>query len=330
MRIISDSAIQRILSSLSSEGIQRYQRVLYKALEKYHADPTLIPERVVVSRPELECIHLFMPTFADRVGVKTLGGSKEGFKGAVMIMNEQNGELEGVLNAMTLTAFRTALASSIPLMKYFKKEKPNQVITAYGNGLQSYWHIKLTLNLFPKSFSRVQIVVRSINDKSNELQKQLSTEFTNIKFDLVESSTNVDLSTSDIIYGCIPSTEPGIHYESLNKDEQTYISIIGSYKPFMFEVDDAIVQKALSNGKVIVDSYEHTLAEAGELIKNNVKPGNCVEIGELDNLTTKQINNDDKLVLVKIVGLAIMDISVGTEILEQCQRENIGVDVAEF
>lgn len=329
MRVVSDAQINKLLLPLKARGVEDFQRVLYTALAKYHDDPTLIPERIVVNRPELDAVHFFMPTFSDRVGIKTLGGSKKGFEGAVMIMDENTGILKGVLSARAITGFRTALCSTIPLMKFIDRDARDQVMTVFGNGLQAYWHVKLTLELFPSYFKKVQIAVRSVNDKSKELLDRLQNEYPQVEFTL-DDEKEVDLSTSNVIYGCVPSTEPRILFDKLGIDNhKVFISIIGSYKPHMFEVDDKIVQTAMSNGKIIVDSYDHTLHEAGELIKNNVTPQNCVEIGELENLTPADINGGSNLTLSKIVGLAIMDISVGNEILERAEKLDIGT-VVEF
>ncbi|CCH40924.1 hypothetical protein BN7_458 [Wickerhamomyces ciferrii] len=326
MRVISDKQIENLLKSQSREGILEFQKVLKTALSDYNKDPTLIPERIVIKRDNAEAGHFFMPSFSKKVGVKTLGGSKKGFSGAVSIIDPNSGDLLGVLNARSLTAFRTALASTIPLVKFVEADKSNQGMTVYGNGLQAYWHVKLTLDLYPGLFTNVQIAVRSINEKSNELQKELAVEYPLIDIQLIDQ-TKVDLTKSSVIYGCIPSTEPQIKYSNLNKTEKTFISLIGSYKPHMAEVDNELVKKALSNGKIIVDSYEHTLAEAGELIQNNVTTSNVIETGELDNVENSQINNGQNLTLSKIVGLSIMDNSVGNEILERAIKENIGSEV---
>lgn len=326
MRVISDEQISSLLTSLSKEGVLKFQDVLKKALEKYHKDPTLIPERIVINREDNDAVHIFMPSFAERVGIKTLGGSKEGFKGAVSILDETNGDLLGVLNATTLTAFRTALASTIPLVKFFDGNLRDQTITVYGNGPQAYWHVRLTLILFPESFKKVQIAVRSINEKSNSLKESLSNEFNSIEFEILGQGF-ADVSKSSVIFGCVPSTEPAIKFDNLSKDSKTFISLIGSYKPHMAEVDNETVLQALKNGKIVVDSYEHTLAEAGELIQAGVTTSDVREIGELDTVENDQITGKGNLVLVKIVGLSIMDISVGTEILKESIENNIGTEV---
>lgn len=328
MRVLSDAHVQKLLGQLTAVSIKEYQKILNKALVKYNKDASLIPERTVVSRPELGAVHLFMPAFADRAGIKTLAGSSEGFKGAVMILDENNGDLKGVLNAMTLTAFRTALCSTLPLVRVFDTAMTGQTMTVFGNGLQAYWHTKLTLSLFSANVSSVQIAVRSINGKAKELHHRLQAEFPSVDVSLVDENL-VDLKSSSVIYGCVPSTEPRILFNKLDLSHKVYISLIGSYKPHMAEVDDLVVQHALSKGKIIVDSYEHTLHEAGELIKNNATTEDVIEIGELGNFELEQVNGGDNLTLVKIVGLAIMDISVGTEILNRAVELEVG-SVVEF
>lgn len=324
MRILSDAQIREILDALNDKEIEQFQKVLTSALTKYNNDPSLIPERIVVNRPELDgTVHLFMPAFADRVGVKTLAGSKEGFKGAVLVIDETNGVLKGVLNAMTLTAFRTALASTVPLMRFIDSDVKGQVMTVFGNGLQAHWHVKLAMKLFPGLFQNVQIAVRSINEKAIQLSEELQQEFKDVEITLVDENS-VDLSASSVIFGCVPSTQPRILFNKLQLNKKVYISIIGSYKPHMSEVDDAIVQHCLKNGKIIVDSYEHTLHEAGELIKNGITADDCVEIGELHKVTNERVNSGDNLTLCKIVGLAIMDVSVGTEILQRADLSDVG------
>ncbi|KAH3676136.1 hypothetical protein WICMUC_002158 [Wickerhamomyces mucosus] len=330
MRIISDKGVESLLDSLDLDGIHTYQDALQEALRQYHFDPSMIPERTIINKPELtKAVHIFMPSFTENsAGIKTLGGSKEGFKGCLLILDKDNGHVNGVVNATTLTAFRTALASTLPLKKFFQEERHNQEITVYGNGLQAYWHVNLTLKLYPSSFKSVQIVVRSKNEKSMSLETRLKSDFPQINFILVEDSPDVNLSHSSVIYGCIPSTKPSIHLSQLNDRDQVFISIIGSYKPHMFEVDDGIVLKSKTNGKIIVDSYEHTLAEAGELIKNRVEKKNVIEIGELEYIDKEDIVDFSKsnIILSKIVGLSIMDLTVGSSILQTAIKKNVGIE----
>ncbi|KAH3677291.1 hypothetical protein WICPIJ_009006 [Wickerhamomyces pijperi] len=330
MRIVSDTQVQELLGNLTPELITSYQNILATALQQYHFDPSLIPERIVINKPSISnATHIFMPSFTStHTGIKTLGGSVEGFKGAVLILDKDNGVVKGMVNAMSLTGFRTALASSLALRKFFEVEKKNQVMSVYGNGAQAYWHVKVTLSAYPGNFNKVNLIVRSRNEKSLELVKALQSEFPDVEFELIENGPAVDLKSSTVIYGCIPSTTPSIHLDQLATDHQVFISLIGSYKPNMFEVDDAIVLKAKTSGKIMVDSYEHTLAEAGELIKNRIDKRHVIELGELEYIEKEDIVDPKKsnLVLAKIVGLSIMDVAVGGYILEKAKQQNIGIE----
>lgn len=320
MRVISDGNVNKVIDSLNHEELTELQTVLEDALTSYYEDPSRIPERIVV--PISESTHLFMPSFAKKAGIKSLCGSSKGYHGSVSIMNKEDGELIGVLNAFTLTAFRTALTSTIGLKKVIEKFSHARV-SIYGNGLQAYWHAKLTLLLYPGLVRSIKFLVRSINSKSNELVDKIQAEFPEIKISI---RLNSEFEDCDIIYGCIPSTEPNIKFQDL-KSKPVFISLIGSYKPFMFECDSEIVEYCCDHGKILVDSKDHTLHEAGELIKSGIKKENCIELGELNKFQLEQISDNDSIYLCKIVGLSIMDVSMGTEILLKAAQKNLGVEV---
>lgn len=318
MKIISDKAVNKLLDGLSAEDVKHYAATLEQSLQNYSKNPTIIPPRIKKDS------HLFMPAIDQQVGVKTLCGSAEGFKGCVLIIDPKNGDLQGVLNAFTLTAFRTALCSIIPLIRVFDYNETNQKLSAFGNGLQSYWHVKLALILFKSQIDKVEIIVRSNNLKSKQLISELTKKFPDVSFHLVLNE-NTNLKDSNVIFGCIPSNSPLIHKSQINGDKKVFISIIGSYKPDMFEVDDELVQSFKnSNHRIIIDSYEHTLSEAGELIKNGITEKNCIEIGQLDQVTDDEICNNG-VTLCKIVGLSIMDVSIGAKLLDNSFAKEIGV-----
>jgi ornithine cyclodeaminase/alanine dehydrogenase-like protein (mu-crystallin family) len=112
-------------------------------------------------------------------------------------------------------------------------------------------------------------------------------------------------------------------------------------------------------GAIIVDSVEACLQEAGELIQANVQPDQVVEIGELVMLRREaekaaavaakkgdtdnkgegiQVSDDSGLkewlckgnVIAKIVGLGLMDVVVGNEVVRIARERGIGTHIAEF
>ncbi|RLV94474.1 Repressible alkaline phosphatase [Spathaspora sp. JA1] len=205
-------------------------------------------------------------------------------------MNEVTGVLEAVINANTLTAFRTALASTLGLTKVIDVNGSGILpeLTVFGVGAQAYWHIKLALVLYEGKLSTVNILNRTLKNAQN-LQEKLSAEFQNIKFNSYSYEHEPHefiphVQNSSIIFGCTPATVPIIKQSYLNNDKSTpkFISLIGSYKPHMIELDLELCKRLKADGiSIIVDSKEHTLHEAGELIQAGYSADQLIEIQQL-------------------------------------------------
>jgi ornithine cyclodeaminase/alanine dehydrogenase-like protein (mu-crystallin family) len=169
---------------------------------------------------------------------------------------------------------------------------------------------------------------------------------------------------SDIIFCCTPATSPLFPAQHLTSTEGRkkgrYISAIGSYKPHMCELAPEILRQAVAAphhhhhhkhastaGVVIVDSLTGCLKEAGEIIQAELTAEQLVEIGELVMLRrqvqeqegkTDQGGKDDGLiewlrngnVIYKSVGLGLMDLTVGGELLKMAGERGIGTRVEAF
>ncbi|KAK2845255.1 hypothetical protein FQN49_005903, partial [Arthroderma sp. PD_2] len=113
------------------------------------------------------------------------------------------------------------------------------------------------------------------------------------------------VSEADVIFCCTPSTKPlfphsylrGEEGEGGKPDRRRFVSMIGSYRPHMHEVD---ADTLLSGQTLLVDSKQACLAEAGELIS-----AGCV-------------------------GMGIMDLAVGRELLCLAGDKGVGVPIHGF
>jgi ornithine cyclodeaminase/alanine dehydrogenase-like protein (mu-crystallin family) len=87
------------------------------------------------------------------------------------------------------------------------------------------------------------------------------------------------ISTADIICTMTSSTTPLF---SGPVKPNTAIILIGSYKPVMHEIPSSVLAKGMVDGqKLVVDSREACLREAGELIDAQVKEEDVVELGQV-------------------------------------------------
>ncbi|KAG7661971.1 uncharacterized protein J8A68_004471 [[Candida] subhashii] len=346
MKVITDTAVIEFLSkNLTKQSIlEKFQPALLSGLTSYAKDPDhIVPPRIAQpsNNPESDSTHIYMPCIAPQeVGIKVISGGPGnnakglGFQGCVLIMDEITGQLEAVCNANTLTAFRTALASTLGLTKVIKPGSTEILpeLTVFGVGLQGYWHVKLSLILYEGQISQVNILNRTLKN-AEILAEKLGKEFPKVKFNSYsyqdESSGFIEhVQNSSIIFGCTPATSPVIKQSYLNQDARypKFISLIGSYKPHMIELDLELCKDLRKQGvSIIVDSKEHTLHEAGELIQAEYTPQQLVEIYELykeDGSKVVITDSRSNLTVQKIVGLSIMDLSMGKLIKDEINNHD--------
>ncbi|ODV83730.1 hypothetical protein CANARDRAFT_9294 [[Candida] arabinofermentans NRRL YB-2248] len=346
MKILSDAMVSGLLKTMSSQDVQDYQNTLLRALLEYQNDHSLIPQRIVTTTPF--CTHLFMASTGSIVGMKAITGSPAGFKGITTILDKHEGFPIGIINGKTLTAFRTALCTSLSLIKTFPinstEIKPSGDLICFGVGDQALWHIKLSLILYPGAFNKVFIINRSI-EKADAFVDELKPEFPGQKFVTVSGTDSDAVAASFkeacVIYSCVPTTEPTIlnSYLDGNVAEKIFIGTIGSYKPHMIEIEGELIKAQCLNkgGKVIVDSMEHCLEEAGEFLQNNIHGDSLIEVAQLfegssEETVKSQLEfiKTNKVVISKIVGLCIMDVHVGNHVLGAAESKGIGLDMETF
>ncbi len=171
-----------------------------------------------------------------------------------------------------------------------------------------------------------------------------------------------EVRKADVIFCCTPSLDPLFPAEFLTSTEGRkkgrFISAIGSYAPHMTELHPDIFRQAVepdhhnhhhkhapTSGVVIVDSLESSLKEAGEIIQAKLKPEQLVEIGEL-MMIKKAAMKEIELggqgekglkdwlmkgnVLYKSVGLGLMDLRVGGDLVIIARARGIGTTIQDF
>ena len=332
MIILKEREVHSLLSNISVPECHHLLTSLHDVLRAYSTSKHVPPSDQTLHQPERESIvtklgntSLFMPSsITTSTGIKTVTISSTGLKGCINVFAPE-GELVGLLNAAEVTAFRTSLAVMIPYARW-SKEKTNMVV--FGAGRQAEWHIKLALLL--SEVKRITVVNRSGGRRMEQLFANLTHEYPQVVFELLlQSSDDFDsrlrqtLTGSDVIFCCTPATTPHFPFSHLDKKAR-FISLIGSYKPAMQEVDS---ETLLSGDRIYVDTKEGCLVEAGELINAKVGADQLIEIGELqdsDQLAT------EKNLIFKCVGLGIMDLVIAGELIEMAKEKGVGLTMDDF
>ncbi|KAI5285521.1 hypothetical protein KEM54_000509 [Ascosphaera aggregata] len=353
MRVLRDCDVSAILKGLSREDGSQLMNLLWKTLADFSVEqskPEELRSQVTPHRQEIKTskghVTLFMPSSdtetSTSIKVVTLP-SKGSLKGTINVFSPE-GALRGLLNAEQITAFRTALASMIPFSFYNLPEHAHVVV--FGAGKQAEWHARLALLLANEKIKRVSFVNRSKKslDALAEVISDLQTEFAisaaaaeAICFDTLssededyDSKLRSVVGSSDAIFSCTPSSQPLYPFSYLRSDKRRFISLIGSYKPSMHEIDTDTLRSARM---ILVDSKDACLVESGELITAKVQPEELVEIGELfDESTRTSVLSglEDGNIIFKCVGIGIMDLIMGRELLNMASTRNLGIRIDRF
>ncbi|XXG95672.1 hypothetical protein Hte_001941 [Hypoxylon texense] len=328
LTVLSDEQIRLLLENLSYDELDGLVDTLRNALHEYSTGTQSIQDGIV-HQPERTSVHsnttgattLFMPSISATQGhaVKVVTVSSPTSDttlpairptGSLTVYSPQGPPL-GFLHAQTLTAFRTALASSCLLLK----RAHVRTITVFGAGLQAYWHIRLALMLRGHSIREVFIINRRFSDCARATFKKIygipqeikqregwdQAQFSLLtpgygEFDRLQKD---HMRASDVIYCCTPSTEDLFDASILTSHEGRrkgrLIVAVGSYTPKMRELPKELLlqatkahssgihyhKHATEGGVIIVDTLDGALKEAGEIIDAGLAPKQLVELGEL-------------------------------------------------
>ncbi|KAF2830602.1 NAD(P)-binding protein [Ophiobolus disseminans] len=230
-------------------------------------------------------------------------------KGSLTLF-DKSGAPRAFLNAEEITAFRTALASTM----LFKKRQNVHDVVVFGAGKQAYWHIRLALllrgpdihhlNIINRDFDRVHHLLSTLYEPHEEPQTWSP--------DYVPKYRNIDVDTdnelarpkiqiltpnhgeyarllkstiraSSVIFFTTPSTSPLFPAEFLTNAEGRkkgrYLAAIGSYKPNMIEIHPDILRQNVAPEHGHRHFHKHA-AQSGAVVVDSVEA--CLkEAGEV-------------------------------------------------
>ncbi|KAI5923419.1 UbiD family decarboxylase [Camillea tinctor] len=333
LAVLSEDDVRQLLENLSHDEAETLADTLRCALHEYSTGTQVI-DTGLVHQPERTSIHssatgattLFVPSCSPSV-VSVASPSADPSlpttkpTGSVSLY-APDGHPIGFLHAHTLTAFRTALASTCLLMK----RATVRTLTVFGSGLQAYWHIRLALMLRGNTIRSVNIINRRFSDNAKLILQKFyavpaetkqregweAARFSVLTPGYGEYSRlqKDHIRDADVIYCCTPSTEDLFDASILTNHEGRkkgrLIVAVGSYTKDMRELPKELLlqatkshsgshfhyhKHALEGGVVIVDTLDGALKESGEIVDAGLEPNQLVELGELvmiDKLTREE------------------------------------------
>ncbi|EED16768.1 proline utilization protein PrnX-like, putative [Talaromyces stipitatus ATCC 10500] len=217
-----------------------------------------------------------------------------------------------------------------------------------------------------RSFDRAAKLLRDIYAPGNASWRS-NVKFHAFSSDFVEYSRlcREAVRKADVIFCCTPSLEPLFPAEFLTSTEGRrkgrFVVAIGSYKSHMTELHPDILKHevkppghhghhyhkhAQRGGVVLVDSLEMCLQEAGEIVQAGLGPHQLVEIGELmimrhaarlgidrqkeESEQSMQRWLESGNVVYKSVGLGLMDLVTGGDLVDIARKRGVGTFIDDF
>lgn len=132
------------------------------------------------------------------------------------------------------------------------------------------------------------------------------------------------LKEADVVVTATPATEPLFPADALRPGAS--LVLLGSSRPDMCEVPPSLLQSS----RVIVDSREACLREAGEIIQAGLKGDDLTELGTLLAGGEKgegARGKEGETTVFKSVGLGMQDLAINRLVLRRAEETGIGTVV---
>jgi len=287
---------------------------------------------------------------AEAAGVKIVTVSEAGgVRATYLLLDAETGEVQATIEADGLTDLRTAAISAIATdllaknpqgggkdgRKMIAKELPQGppvhpvTLGIFGTGRQALAHIRV-LPLV-RSFERI-LVCGSSPEKTAAFAREMNPqggsedgrETIAKEPPLRPPLLPVDFETcareADVICTCTASRQPVLRGEWLKPG--CHINAVGAFQPTARELDDEAVRRA----RVVVDTYEGALAEAGDLL---IPMGNGIIkrdhiVADLHELVAgkKEVRTSDAdITLFKSLGCALEDLVAAQVLMRAYTRQ---------
>jgi len=234
-----------------------------------------------------------------------------------MVLNPDTGQPTALLNGEALTAIRTGAAGGLAADLLARADA--RVVTVFGSGVQARSQLAAVREVRQiKEVRLMGLVPASVEDFAAEIRA-----WPNPPAVSVAGSRKDAVVGADIIITATTATQPVFDGRDLSPG--THITGIGSYMPHMQEIDEVTVQYS----KIVVDSVQACLAEAGDLIiplKKHIisKLDIHGELGAIVNGAIPGRESREEITFFKSVGVAVQDAAAAAAVLRAAEAKNLG------
>ncbi|NQT80463.1 MAG: hypothetical protein HQ555_08760 [Candidatus Aminicenantes bacterium] len=307
-------------------------KTVKKAFIQLSSGKADVPLRTQIQVKKQSGATLFMPAYlaeSEAMGAKIVSifpnnQSKKlpTIHAVVIVVETETGRPLSIMDGTYLTALRTGAASGVATD--FLSRQDSRVAAIFGAGTQSRTQLEAICTV-----RRIEEVwVYDVELKTARAYvKEMKTRGKPIPEDIFIAKTPKQaVSEADIICAATTSSKPVFNDADLKPG--VHINGVGSYTPEMQEIPARTVVRS----KVVVDSREASLAEAGDLIFS-IEGGLISEkhiYGEIGEVAAGKIpgrESEGESTFFKSVGLAVQDVAVAELVLRRAKSLDLGINV---
>lgn len=325
MLVLTRSDVEKSISMHEAIDIMK------KAFANFSAGKTETPLRTLIrSKASSEGNVLFMPGYIEGMGIalKTISifpknpeFGRPSISAVVILQDEQTGETLALIEGSAITAIRTGATSGAAT--YYLARKDSSTAAIIGCGVQARTQLEAVCCV--RHITEVMAFDPDTN-RVNGYIDYMRNKFPKIKFTAAKSP-DYAVKDADIVITATTSPKPVFCARSLKKG--VHVNAIGSYTPDVQELPEELFD---ITHKIVVDSKEAVLAEAGDFIipinKGKFSPSKIY--AELGQLSTGQFvgrETEDEITLFKTVGIAAQDVACAAKIYDNAVKKNLGTKI---
>ncbi len=235
----------------------------------------------------------------------------------VTVVDPDTGQPTAIINGEALTATRTGAGGGLAAELLARPDA--KIVTVFGSGVQARAQLEAVCTV--RQIKEVRILGRT--PASVEAFAAEISAWPDAPAVSIAGSRQDAVTGSDIIIAATTSQKPVFDGRYLSPG--THITGVGSFTPQMQEVDEVTIKQA----KIVVDSLQACLAEAGDLIiplKKGIisKLDIYAELGTIVNGDLPGREGQEEITFFKSVGVAVQDAAAANAILREAEKQNLG------
>ena len=247
----------------------------------------------------------------------------------VLVLDPATGSPKAFMDGASLTAIRTGAGGGLAAELLARKDA--KTVGLFGAGVQARAQLQAVMAV--REITRVNLISRT-QASAAQLATEIS-EWTDAPEVNLAPTPQAVVEDADIVLCATTSATPLFDGNALQPG--THITAVGTFVPEKREVDTTTIRRA---HRIVVDSQEACLAEAGDLIipdaeiksllrtqkqASEAPQQTFAEIGEIVNGDKPGRQSDTEITFFKSVGVAVQDAVAAAAVLTEAESEELGI-----